>query len=141
MDDKSMIEREQILIVLNRYMHAVDSLNRPLLQSCFAPDATGLFRAGTPHATPLADGATIVAYIADRLAAYVSTIHSMSNVDIRIEGDRAYADMRSTSHVVIGNRMNVRGNRLTDELERRSGNWMITKRIQAPLWSFWADLE
>ena len=141
MEDKEMIERSRILAVLNRYMHAVDSRDRHLLQSCFAPDATGLFRAGTPHATPLADKAAIVSYILDRLDAYVSTIHAMANVEIRIEGDRAHSDMRSTSHVVIGNRMNVRGNRLTDELEHRSGDWLIVQRTQAPLWSYWANLE
>ena len=81
----------------------------------------------------------IRAWLDKSLAAFPVTQHLITNIDVRIDGDRA------TSRAMVYNPMGAAtregplhlffmGGRYDDELVRTRDGWRIAKRVETPLW-------
>lgn len=119
---------------LTGYCRAVDRMDLTLLRSHFAPaarlDFSGLFEG------PVEDFAQ---WLIDNLGAYGFTVHSLSNVHLEVDGDRAASESYVTAlhgATLDGSRAPFRsGGRYLDRWERRDGRWLITERTALVVWS------
>ncbi|MDX2142084.1 MAG: nuclear transport factor 2 family protein [Rhodospirillaceae bacterium] len=129
-----LLDKQAIAEVLVRYCRAVDRGDLALLTSCYHDDATedhgGLF-AGS--------AADYIKSIAAVLTAPRLMTHSVTNILIDVDGDRAQAE----SHILAFARMRKSGEffdtltlaRVVDRFERRAGQWRIAARTLAWEWN------
>ena len=125
-------DREAIRDVLHRYCRAVDRLDAELLKSCYHEDAydTHWFANG-----PAQDFAEWV--VAECLPAAHTTVHSITNPIVELDGDRAFVE----SHVHVLHEMAAPGEdpdkpyvhqlvecRYVDLFDKRDGEWKISYR-------------
>lgn len=123
-----LASHQEITDILNQYARGWDRLDEEALRGCFWPEAQhqhggfkGLSQDFITKAFPM-------------VAKVKGTRHSISNVFIEIEGDRAFAECYfAATH----RRMNAAGTdeedyflsgRYLDRLERRGGVWKIAMR-------------
>jgi SnoaL-like domain len=117
-----LIARHAIMNALAVHSRGVDRAEANLLSSAYWPDATvdyGFF-AG--------DAATLVAILAGAQKGSLPTLHRTSNIDIRVQGNRAvsesyvvaYAEEADVQHMVFG--------RYLDLLKCRDGAWRLSHR-------------
>jgi hypothetical protein len=131
---QALLDKAAIHDVLLRYCRGADRCDEQLIRSAFHPDALddhGRF-AGTAD-----DFATWV--IGVLRATSVATQHTLPNVLIELDGDRARVE---TSFVAYhskvdetGERVDVFGGRYLDRFERRAGDWRISDRTVVHDWS------
>ncbi|OZC62848.1 hypothetical protein CH267_00410 [Rhodococcus sp. 06-621-2] len=125
-------DREAIRDVLHRYCRGADRLDAEAMKSCYHEDAydTHWFSNG-----PAQEFSEWV--IADCLPAAHTTVHTLTNEIIEIEGDRAFVE----SHVHVLHEMAAPGDdpqkpfvhqlmecRYVDLFEKRDGQWKISYR-------------
>jgi 3-phenylpropionate/cinnamic acid dioxygenase small subunit len=132
LEDQLEIQR---LVV--RYAWAIDDKDWDALDAVFAPDAWIDYSsnpAGVAGHLP-----EIKEWLAKSLAPFPMTQHLVTNVDARVDGDRA------TSRTMMYNPMGAAtregplhyffmGGRYDDELARTADGWRITKRVESLLW-------
>ena len=131
---RALLDKQAIADVLVLYCRAVDRGDLELLASCYHDDATedhgGLF-SGTAKA--------YMELIAPVITAARLMTHSVSNIIVEVDGDRA----RSECHILAFSRMRKEGEffdcltlaRIVDRLERRAGVWRISARQLAWEWN------
>lgn len=119
--------------VLVRYCRGIDRCDAAELRRVFAPDAMLDYGAG-----PQARDAMIDQLMAG-LRAMRLTQHSISNVLVEIEGDRARAETYCTALHIFGLPGQaiemVVGGRYLDRLERREAGWQIIERLYVMDWN------
>jgi ketosteroid isomerase-like protein len=124
---RALVHKDEIRDVIHRYCRAVDRCDLALMLSCYHPDARdhhGFFT-GNAH--------DFCRYVIPVLEQAISTTHSISNILIELEGERAFSECywRVTHRLarpdgsLVDN--NSRG-RYLDVFERRSGEWKIQHR-------------
>jgi hypothetical protein len=141
-----MADREAIGDCLHRYCRGIDRIDVELLLSAYWPDGTdehGNFTAVSAqdfvdHAVPILQGMDL-------------TKHLLSNILIRIEGERAHVE----SYVQAFHRMrrpdgsrydHISSGRYLDLMEKRDDEWRIKRRVVIRDWfrefpdaADWAD--
>lgn len=130
-----LVDKSRITELLTRYLRAIDRADIDTLRACYGAGATeehGGMYSGT------AQGYVDSIQDALRHPRAVGT-HTLSNVLIDLDGDRA----ASEHYVLALTRVRVDGvitdylvsSRIIDELERRDGQWLITRRRLRFDWS------
>jgi ketosteroid isomerase-like protein len=122
-----LIARERIRDVLHLYCHATDRADHTQLAACFHPDAEldfGYFHGGPKD---------LIAFSEGFLAKFSGTHHSLSNIVIRVDGDRA----ETLSHITAVHSQWKRRSgvfdmigwgRYVDRFEKRDDAWRIAHR-------------
>ena len=122
--------------VLYRYCRGIDRLDLEMVRACYHPDATdnhGDYSGGV-------DG--FLEYVRGARAVYESTMHTLGNILIEIDGDVA----RSEAYALAQHRIPPRGRhpqrdnwvglRYIDRFERRDDRqWRIAERICVYEWT------
>jgi len=112
-----------------RFCRGVDRLDETLIASCFHEDATD------DHGMYQGSGHGFARYVIDSAATMLGTMHTLGNVTIAVDGDRA----RSEAYVHVVMRMpsgdgaadHTIHARYIDRFERRDGEWRIADRVVA----------
>ena len=91
-----MLAKDEIREVLARLARGTDRCDLMLIQSCYHDDAYddhGGFQGG---------GDAFAKWAVDMLTtSFKATMHSLGNIDIRVEGDLAYCETYCTAHHVM----------------------------------------
>ena len=127
------IDKLEITEVIHRFARAIDRCDESLMREVFHPGATddhGVF-SGTAEA--------FVDWVLPTLRAMTSTQHSIANVLVEVDGDRAFAE----SYFRAWHRLEQDGElvdmiaagRYLDRFERRDGSWGIVHRHAVYDWS------
>jgi SnoaL-like domain len=136
---EELLDRVAIEDVLYRYCHAVDRCDRELLLGVYWPGATDdhIFWQGTAE--------DFVDFCIPVLESRDQTLHSITNVMIRIEGDQAYVQSYYRAYERLRqkdgtpNDLTMYG-RYLDRMEKREGEWRIAERkVQMDWWRRWDD--
>jgi 3-phenylpropionate/cinnamic acid dioxygenase small subunit len=125
-------DRMEISDLLTRYTTAIDNKDYALLDTCFLPDA---------HVDYVSSGGIageypeVRAWLEKALAIFSATIHSLSNHEIQLEGDRAQ------TRTLVSNPMSMvdgegKQSLFTvyayyhDDLVRTEDGWRIAQRVE-----------
>ena len=127
------IDREAIRELSRRYMRGLDRLDKPLLGSVFATDATvdyGFFQGGAADFVDFAHGV-----LADHLANH----HMLGQMMIDVRGDEAVGEIYFQAfHRIIEDGAEkdlfIAG-RYLDRYRREDGNWRISFRSEVNDWA------
>ncbi len=128
-----LLAHREISDLLLRYCRGIDRLDLELVRSCYWPDATDSH--GGFHGTR----DEFVAWVANLLPRFASTLHFVGNSLVEIEGDAAVAE----TYAIAFHRgpeetpsLNlIVGVRYVDRFERRAGAWRIAERVCVTEWS------
>ena len=130
---QELLDKKACEEVLMRYGRTQDWLDEPGQGSCFWPDADvdfGFFKG---------NGEDWVRTVMEHERAAVRRWHMSTSVMVQIDGNRAKAEcygIAAGSAEVDGHLMDsVYGGRYLDELEKRDGEWRISKRTYILDWS------
>ncbi|MGD9988192.1 nuclear transport factor 2 family protein [Pseudonocardia sp.] len=128
--DGELAERLAVREVLERYTHAMDRRDEPLMRTCFTPDADLSYFGGLRRFT----GHGFADVLVSSLEPFGFIDHSISSVRITVDGDIATADMHLCATMALKDesKVLVRWVRVTDELVRGSSGWRIAKRRHVP---------
>ncbi len=121
-----LADREAIRDCLHRYCRGVDRCDEEMLRSAYWKDAHD------DHVVFAGTREELIAWVMPLLAAREATTHTLSNVIIRLDGDRADSESYFQGYHVVrvdgALRANLQGGRYLDRLERRGGEWRIAAR-------------
>lgn len=128
---RALYAKQQISEALYTYCRAVDRVDRELGYSIWHDDATVDYGAGIYRGA--ARG--VIDYICDSHMKGVVHSHQITNIIIKLDGDRAFSEAYLTSGarcVVDGvlKQITTRG-RYLDRWSRRAGRWGIERRFFA----------
>ena len=124
-------DRIEIDDLLKRYTSAIDGKDYALLDTCFLPDAhvDYVSSGGIAGAYP-----EVRAWLEKALAIFSASVHSITNSEVELDGDRA------KSRTVVHNPMVFPGEKASqiftvfayyhDELVRTEEGWRIARRIE-----------
>lgn len=123
------IEIEQLMV---RYANAIDAQNFDRLDTVFTADAHVDYTAmgGIKGAYP-----EIKAWLPSALGHFSSAMHSISNIEMNIQGNVATARVACFNPMVLplpflGKRTILLGFWYVDELVRTPAGWRISKRVE-----------
>ena len=133
---KACVAKAAVREVLEDYFHGLDAREEARLAACFTEDAVATHHSGSDTELTLLGGKAIAGYFCGLLSTFTATNHTLSNSVIRVTGDTATADTFAIAHVVIDDRVRVRGIKYIDELVRVSQQWRICKRTHIQLWQY-----
>ncbi len=132
-----MLAKDEIREILTRLARGTDRCDLMLIQSCYHDDAYddhGGFQGG---------GDAFAKWAVDMLTtSFKATMHSLGNIDIRVEGEVAYSETYCTAHHVMFPDENgvtkdsVMGLRYVDRFERRNKTWLIANRVCVYDWTY-----
>ncbi|MFN2537773.1 MAG: nuclear transport factor 2 family protein [Mycobacteriales bacterium] len=128
-----MTAHEEITQALLRYCRGIDRMDAELVRSAYHDDAVddhGDAFSGSIDAYL----AWVMPVLAER---FTSTMHTLSNVSIELDGDRAHVESYLVAyHVVAGDEaLRVLGARYVDDFTWRDGvGWRIQHRRLVPEW-------
>lgn len=132
-DVAELIARQRIQEVIYRLARSIDRCDKPLLKTCFHPDATddhGLFK-GT--------AAAFCDWVMDELSKFERTQHFIGNIIITLDGDKAASEAYFIAHHVVptpdGNIDMIAAGRYLDSFEKRDGVWAISHRHAVYDWN------
>jgi hypothetical protein len=132
---RAVCDRDEITAVLNRFSRGIDRCDQEVLASCFHPDGFD------DHGTIEGSGRDVAAALVAGVRGYWDvTWHSISNIDIDLDGDVAHVE---TYVMSVNQRQGSQGTltavfagRYVDRFERRDGRWAIAHRTVVHDWSF-----
>lgn len=137
---QELSDRLEIEDVLTRYCTAIDTKQFDDLDSVFIPDASIDYTSAGGVKGPLPE---VKKWLAEVLNMFPMTQHSVTNFQIRIEGDSA------TSRCAFYNPMGLEpaegtesmtlmffGGYYNDKLIRTSDGWRISERIEESTWDY-----
>jgi len=131
-----LLDKQEITEVLTRYCRAIDRLDEELLRSVYWPDG---YDDHMSFAGPVSE--FIPEAIKSCASLFTSTVHSISNILIEVDGDTARSETYFTSFNRLSERRDGRQyDRITcaryiDRLERRNGEWRIARRLVVTDWN------
>lgn len=130
---QELLDKRACEEVLLRYGRTLDWLDEPGQASCFWPDADvdfGFFKGS---------GADWVKAVMEQSKGSVRRWHVSTSILVQIDGDRAtaecYAISANSVDVDGAETDTVFGGRYLDDLEKRDGEWRISKRTYVLDWS------
>jgi 3-phenylpropionate/cinnamic acid dioxygenase small subunit len=129
---QEMSDRIEINDLLTRYAKAIDTQDYELLDTCFLPDADVDYVSSGGIAGKYPE---VRAWLEKALAIFSVTIHSLSNSEIELDGDRA------TGRTLVTNPMSMQQGddkqtiftvyaHYEDELVRTADGWRIARRFE-----------
>ena len=129
---QEMSDRIEINDLLTRYAKAIDTQDYELLDTCFLPDADVDYVSSGGIAGKYPE---VRAWLEKALAIFSVTIHSLSNSEIELDGDRA------TGRTLVTNPMCMQQGdekqtiftdyaHYEDELVRTADGWRIARRFE-----------
>jgi hypothetical protein len=130
-----LVDREEIHDVVMRYAAGVDRRDMGMVRSCFAPDLEVEGWGGG-----FADRDAMITYISG-VAVFHTTMHMFGNQYLEVDGDTAHVDTyamlthHSDDEHGVTHELNVSRGRYVEDLERRDGGWVITRRGGEPVWA------
>lgn len=132
MDLQTLADRIEITDLFTRYAHAVDSKDWDLYRTVFTPDARiDYSTAGGPSG----DLETVVAALAEQLRLFRRTQHFVSNIDVRLDGDRATARAMFFNPMIVSEgRQFTCGGWYNHELVRTADGWRSTGLVEEAAW-------
>ena len=129
-----LVDEQEIRQVLARYCRGVDRCDPDLVRSVYHPDATDDHGTFKGLGLDFADAA-----IPMLRSHWQASLHDLGTCIIDIDGDAADVE---TYFVAYHRRqqdgetwLDVFGGRYLDRFERRSGRWLIAKRVVVHEWS------
>ena len=134
---QELADRAEIHDVIVRYGWAIDTKDWALLDTCFLPDAH-LDYSSNPGGK-VGPYPEVRAWLAKVLSAFPVTQHLMSNIDVRLDGDRATARTMVTNPQGAATREGPLhffyvGGRYDDDFVRTAAGWKIARRVETTLW-------
>jgi hypothetical protein len=130
-----LVDRDEIHDVVMRYAAGVDRRDMEMVRGCFAPDLEIEGWGGG-----FADRESMIRYISG-VAIFHTTMHMFGNQYIEVDGDTAHVDTyamlthhRDDEHGVC-HELNVSRSQYVEDLTRRDGRWVITRRGGEPRWA------
>jgi len=138
---ESLLDRELIRDLVQRYARGVDRRDFDLVRSCYHPDAIdehGPYRGGV-------DG--FIEFLGEQLARWSVTQHVIGNSLIEFEGDRAHVETYAVAyHRTLPTpgrpvRDLTAGCRYVDVMEKRDDRWGIVHRVVVMDWSRLDDVD
>ena len=130
-----LVDRDEIHDVVMRYAAGVDGRDLESCAACFAPDLEVEGWGGG-----FADRDSMITYISG-VAIFHTTMHMFGNQYIEVDGDSAHVDTyamlthhRDDAHGVT-HELNLTRGRYVEDLTRRDGRWVITRRGGEPRWA------
>jgi ketosteroid isomerase-like protein len=130
-----LLDRAEIIDVLNRYATALDGRDWKRLATCFTPDAVALYG---PVLGRHEGFAAIEELCRGALEPLDSSHHMITNHEIQIDGDQArthcYLHAQHTKAGTEGGDNFVIGGAYIDELVRTSQGWRIQQRELQLIW-------
>src|SRR3954447_20743613 len=132
---RRLSDRAQIFDALHRYSKGLDRLDKEILASAYYPDAWDNHGAwkGTP--------AEFVDWVYDLMQEWDHSLHILDLNNLEIDGDTAQSECYClfTQRRTDGGGLDFGGARYLDTLERRDGEWRITKRKLVMDWTARAE--
>lgn len=132
MTEKEMIQelydKECIKQKIYTYTRAVDRIDEDLVREVFAEDARADYGYDKGKAIDLVDR------ILDMHKTYYATSHQITNILLRVDGDKASSESYATCYVYFRNEQgetvpSFTATRYLDRWERRDGDWKIIERV------------
>jgi ketosteroid isomerase-like protein len=131
--DSLVADEIAIHAVLARYARGLDICDFEMVAGCFATDVVAEY-----GGQPLEGVSAVLEYVR-AVERFSATTHVMTNVVIEIDGDRAIVASQAIAYLVSAGAENgtlvIRGIRYDDELARRAGGWVITRRRHRADWA------
>ena len=132
----NLIARAEITDVIQRLARGTDRLDREAMASCYHPDGFD------DHNSFRGSGDEFADWVCTVLPHFAATTHFIALPHIRLDGDVAQVDTYCVAHHV--SRADESGQatdmvmalRYVDRFERRSGQWLIAKRVCAFDWNY-----
>ena len=140
LDQQEISDRLELIDLMVRYAHAVDTRAWDDFDDIFTPDATIDYTAfGGPRGTV----PEIKAYLAETLAAFPAFQHLVSNPMLEIDGDAATGRTMCFNPMAVarpegdegGPRMFFCGRWYLDRFVRTAGGWRIAERSEEKSWT------
>lgn len=130
-------DRREIVEVLNQYFFALDSRRRELMAPVFTSTATYEFASDDDRNGPQPIGSFLSTWL-DGMVRFAHSSHSMSNVHVVVDGDRAESEIYAVVHLVDRHtecgQVIIRGIHYRDQLLRTPDGWKIDRRRHRLLW-------
>jgi len=125
-DVRYLRDRLEIVDVVSSYCRGLDRLDGDALTRAYHKDAIDR------HGPFLGDRDTFVDWAIDLVAGFPVSHHSVTTHNCEIDGDTAWAESYCVFFTVMPDKKTIGAGaaRYIDELERRSGKWAISKRVE-----------
>jgi len=125
------IDKIAIRGVIDRYAYAMDRRDVELMRSCFTSDADLSYLSGLRR---YAGGDAFADSLLANLEPFGAINHSVSSLNITVDGETAQADMHIFATMVVkaDAKVLIRGVRVTDEYKRTDTGWLVSKRKHEP---------
>lgn len=127
---QELYDRECIRQKIYTYTRAVDRIDEELVREVFTEDANADYGYDKGNALD------VVGRILNMHRTYYSTSHQISNILLKIDGDKAASESYATCYVYFRNEQgepipSFTCTRYFDRWERRNGEWKIVDRTLA----------
>ncbi len=134
---RRLLDQAAIQEVIGRYFYSLDRREFSTLETCFTSDAQGEYFGGE---TIFAGREAIIEALRS-ISRYKFTNHLISNMMIKVDGDRAKADTYAVAFLVVDDggtkgRILVRGLQYVDDLSHGPEGWCISHRLHIPTWQY-----
>ncbi len=130
---RALADRAAIQDVVARYFTGLDRQDFDRVASCFTSDVVAEYRGR------VLEGVDALVDITRGVRRYAVTTHFMGNYLVEVRGDTATAETYATDHLRImqsGEEADMsHGLRYYDELVRKDGQWLISRRAMTSEWS------
>jgi len=130
-------DRQEIAAVLNQYFFALDSRRPELMNPVFTSTATYEFASDDDRQGPQPIGSFLSTWL-DGMECFAHSSHSMSNMHVALDGDRAASELHAVVHLVdrhaAPGQVIIRGIHYRDQFLRTPDGWKIDRRRHRLLW-------
>jgi hypothetical protein len=130
-------DRREIVEVSNQYFFALDSRRPELMAPVFTSTATYEFASDDDRNGRQPIGSFLGTWL-DGMECFAHSSHSMSNVHVVVDGDRAKSEIYAVVHLVDRHtepgQVIIRGIHYRDQLLRTPDGWKIDSRRHRLLW-------
>jgi len=132
----------EILAVLNRYLHGVDTRDRDKVAACFTEDAEAAYHGDTGGCRSRDEILNLIDKAGAFSGAHVgASMHALGSwaIELRDGVSARSSSMVEAVHVDLprGSGRGVRrGLRYTDEFRKTDAGWLICRRRHQLLWSY-----
>jgi len=127
---QELLDIRAIRVLLDRYAFAMDRRDPALMRTCFTADADLSYFGGLRRY----DRDSFADSLLASLAPFKAVNHSVSSIQVVVDGDTARADMHIFATMMLAETPSVivRGVRVEDEYARTPEGWQVSKRRHAP---------
>lgn len=133
---KELLDKQEITEVMNRYLRGLDRVDADLIASVYHEDATDDRGPEVSRGGAIKD---FVPWCIGVLESLKSTWHQLGNVDIKLDGDKAFCESYFFAYHQIAKETGdvdlIISGRYLDRFEKRDGVWKISHRIEVNDWT------